>query len=147
MRADAMQKRIEAMLADRTTGYAGVFKALLSAAVRRASGSAAAAADIALAPGFMAALSLAFDEAAQSGSVCVRFGAIEGALALFRIMSLEGGQLVMLQWAGASRHERPLRPGPDRSHYPMGRVGGGGAPGIIGSVSPAKGGAPWTSRA
>ena len=93
MRADAMQKRIEAMLADRTTGYAGVFKALLSAAVRRASGSAAAAADIALAPGFMAALSLAFDEAAQSGSVCVRFGAIEGALALFRIMSLEGGQL------------------------------------------------------
>ena len=45
MRADAMQKRIEAMLADRTTGYAGVFKALLSAAVRRASGSAAAAAD------------------------------------------------------------------------------------------------------
>ena len=94
MRYDGLEKRLEALLAGRASGYAGLFDALLRAAKRAkkaedhsANATAqASSVDDALLNHFMRALALAFDEAAQAGSVCVRFGAIEGALVLLKAL-------------------------------------------------------------
>ena len=77
-------------------GFSGVFSALLRAARRRAAADERPEVQAALLltestefERFMTALALAFDEAAQAGSVCVRFGALEGALLLADALSRE----------------------------------------------------------